>query len=443
MRDLGRLLSLSVTDRAAALAREFPGCGVAVGDGADATASPWEGGRAAALERLAAIDPEAYARTRNHVAGSVTRLSPWLRHGVLSLAEVRDAALARAQRPEDAATLISELGWRDYWQQVYATVGDRIREPFETPAQVSRMPPLEQVPPDVLAAQTGLRCIDDFVQKLHRTGWLHNHERMWLASWLVHVRGVRWQAGADWFLSHLLDGDPASNHLSWQWVAGTFSAKPYLFNRENLERFTSGVHCLPCGLRDCCPLDVSYEALAARCFAADGPTERPPLRIRPQPAATAGQTAAIHRPLVWLTLDSAAATSPAVLAYPEAPRLFVIDPEWMAAERPSLNRLLFLFACLADVPRVEVLLGDPREILPARAASHGCDGLVLTETPCPQIRRAATAIQAGEAGTERPLPVTFLSWPRFCDRSGVSDLGRFSRYWQKVQTSAMKPTQAS
>jgi deoxyribodipyrimidine photo-lyase len=146
---------------------------------------------------------------------------------------------------------------------------------------------------------------------------------------------------------------------------------------------------------------------------------------------------------VWLTLNSAAATSPAVLAYPEAPRLFVIDPEWMAAERPSLNRLLFLFACLADVPRVEVLLGDPREILPARAASHGCDGLVLTETPCPQIRRAATAIQAGEAGTERPLPVTFLSWPRFCDRSGVSDLGRFSRYWQKVQTSAMKPTQAS
>jgi hypothetical protein len=52
---------------------------------------------------------------------------------------------------------------------------------------------------------------------------------------------------------------------------------------------------------------------------------------------------------VWLAIDSAAATSPAVLTYPEAPRLFVIDPEWMAAERPSLNRLVFLFACLADL----------------------------------------------------------------------------------------------
>jgi deoxyribodipyrimidine photo-lyase len=442
--NLSDILGLAASERAAALARTFPTCvstsGFPVAGGGDASASHWEGGRAAAIGRLAAIDPAAYARTRNHVEGVVTRLSPWLRHGVLSLAEVRDAALARVQRPDDAAKLIAELGWRDYWQQVYAAVGSRIRQPIEPPSHTSRVPTLEHVPPDVLAAQTGMQCIDAFVQKLHSTGWLHNHERMWLASWLVHVRGVRWQAGADWFLSHLLDGDPASNHLSWQWVAGTFSAKPYLFNRENLETFTSGVHCEPCGLRGSCPVEGSYEALTARWFAADGPTPREPLRIRPQPTATRGRAAAIHRPLVWLTLDSAAATSPAVMAYPESPRLFVIDPDWLAEERPSLNRLLFLFACLADIQGVEVLLGDPREILPARAGAHGCDGLVLTETPCPRIRRVAAALEAGETGSMAPLPVTFLPWPRFCDRSSVKDLGRFSRYWQQVGTSAMQPT---
>jgi deoxyribodipyrimidine photo-lyase len=445
MLDLTGILGLPRSHRAAALARDVPDCGVTVGTGTDASATLWAaGGRAAALERLAAIDPAAYARTRNHVDGAVTQLSPWLRHGVLSLAEVRDAALARVERPEDAAKLISELGWRDYWQQVYAAVGSRIREPLEPPARAPRAPRLEHVPRDVLAAQTGLACIDAFVQKLHRTGWLHNHERMWLASWLVHVRGVRWQAGADWFLSHLLDGDPASNHLSWQWVAGTFSAKPYLFNRENLETFTNGLHCLPCGLRGNCPLDDSYEALAARCFAADEPPPREPLRIRPQPTAVgAGRAAALSRPLVWLTLDSAAATSPAVLAYPQAPRLFVIDPEWIADERPALNRLLFLVDCLADVPGIEVLLGDPLEILPARARAHGCDGLVLAETPCPRIRRAAIAVQATDTGTAPPLPVTFLPWPRFCDRSGVRDLGRFSRYWQQAGPSAMKPTPAA
>jgi deoxyribodipyrimidine photo-lyase len=444
MIELTHILGLTHAERAAALASEFPGDGSVPGIDADAAATLWaEGGRAAALARLATIDPLAYARTRNHVGGDVTRLSPWLRHGVLSLAEVRDAALARVRRPEDAAKLISELGWRDYWQQVYAAVGNRIRQPLETPAQPSRMPPVARVPQDVLAAQTGLQCVDAFVRKLHGTGWLHNHERMWLASWLVHVRGVQWQAGADWFLSHLLDGDPASNHLSWQWVAGTFSAKPYLFNRENLETFTSGVHCQPCGLRANCPLDSSYEALGARCFATDAPTPREPLRIRPQPSSAPGKAAAIHTPLVWLTLDSAGVTTPAVLAYPQSPRLFVIDPAWLAEERPSLNRLVFLFACLADVPGVEVLLGDPVAILPARARAHGCDGLALAETPCPRIRRAAAAIQEKETGTPSPLPMMFLPWPSFCDRSSVKDFGRFSRYWRQVESSAMKPTAAA
>jgi deoxyribodipyrimidine photo-lyase len=50
----------------------------------------------------------------------------------------------------------------------------------------------------------------------------------------VHVRHVHWRAGADWLVAHLLDGDLASNHLSWQWVAGTFSSKPYLFDAANV-----------------------------------------------------------------------------------------------------------------------------------------------------------------------------------------------------------------
>ena len=452
MLDLSQLLCLPRAELAAALVEQFPETDTS-SDRRGAIAagtSLWaRGGRLAALEQLASIDPEAYGRTRNHVSGAVTRLSPWLRHGVLSLADVRDAALSRARRPEDAAKLISELGWRDYWQQVYAAVGDRIREPIEVPAQSPRSDALlEQVPPDVLAAQTGMHCIDAFVEKLYHTGWLHNHERMWLASWLVHVRGVRWQAGADWFLSHLIDGDPASNHLSWQWVAGTFSAKPYLFNRENLETFTDGVHCQPCGLRGFCSVEGSYDELADRLFAAHPSIARESLRIRPRLEAAVAhdateQPAAIRNPLVWLTLDSVAATSPAVAAHQEAPRVFLIDPEWLAAERPSLNRLLFLFECLAEIPRVEVLLGDPRRSIHARARAHGCDGLVLADTPCPRIRRAAAAIQsvpAGAAADGASLPVVMVPWPRYCDRSRVSDLGRFSRYWQKVGQTAMQPT---
>ena len=388
------------------------------------------GGLAAARERLDVINPADYARTRNHVAGAVTGLSPWIRHGVLGLAEVRDAALAHVTSPAQAEKLISELGWRDYWRQVQAALGDRIFADIEPPAALRRVPSrIDAVPADVLAANTGMACIDAFVRRLHDTGWLHNHERMWLASWLVHVRGVRWQAGAEWFLEHLLDGDPASNHLSWQWIAGTFAAKPYLFNRENLETFTSGVHCRGCPLLGGCDVEGSTDDLAARLFAAE-PTPREPLRIRPAPPWRPHASASPARPLVWLTLDSLSPRSPAVVAHPESPRLHVIDVEWLRRERPALKRLVFLFECLADVPQVEVMVGDPRQLLPARAAALGCDGIAIADTPCPLARATAESIAA-------TLPVEVRPWPTFCDHSRVKDLGRFSRYWQQVKHSAL------
>jgi len=438
--DLSHLLALDRPRLVAALADRFPAAlGPAPDAAREAAVSLWaRGGRQAALERLATIDPEAYARTRNHVEGAVTRLSPWLRHGVLSTAEVRDRALAQVRRPDDAAKLIAELGWRDYWRQVHAALGERIRDPVESPAQPARTPSqFDSVPDDVLAARTGMPCIDDFVRRLHATGWLHNHERMWLASWLVHVRGVRWQAGADWFLTHLLDGDPASNHLSWQWVAGTFAAKPYLFNRENLETYTSGRHCVPCPLRGGCDVEGSYDELSARLFATPGPVPRPPLRISPPPAWPGRPLPALRRPLVWLTLDATGPTSPAAAAHPDAPRLFVIDPAWLAEERPAVARLLFLCECLADAPATEIVVGDPREVVPRRARALGCDGVVLADTPCPRTRRAADAI----AAAAEPLPVAVLRWPPLCDHAAARDLGRFSRFWTEAGPSALRPTQ--
>ena len=391
------------------------------------------GGRRAAFERLAGIDPVAYARSRNHVAGAVTGLSPWIRHGVLGLAEVRDVALSRVAAAAQAEKLISELGWRDYWRQVHAALGDRIHADVEPPAQAARAAArLDVVPDDVRTAATGMACIDAFVHRLQTTGWLHNHERMWLASWLVHVRGVRWQAGADWFLEHLLDGDPASNHLSWQWVAGTFAAKPYLFNRENLDTFTSGMHCRACPVLGRCDVEGSYDDLAARLFVSES-AARPALRIRPAAAWRPASQPSPTRPLVWLTLDAVSPRSPAAAAYPDSPRVHVIDPAWLRRERPTLKRLVFLFECLADVPGVEVIIGDPRIVISERVELHGCDGVSLAETPCPLVRAAVAEIATR-------LSVEVRAWPTFCDHSRVADLGRFSRFWQQVKPSALEPT---
>lgn len=234
-----------------------------------AEVAPTRGGRAAAEALLAQVAPQRYAASRNDLNGAVTRLSPYLRHGVLSLAEVRDAALLAVAQPNEAAKLINEFGWRDYFQRVYAQIGAGIwqdREPTTTGEPADVYAP--DLPADIREGQTGLACMDGFRDELVRTGYLHNHARMWLAAYIVHWRRIAWQAGARWFLQHLLDGDPASNNLSWQWVAGTFSSKPYFFNRTNLERYTESRYCATCPLRERCPFDASYEALSVELFPA-------------------------------------------------------------------------------------------------------------------------------------------------------------------------------
>ncbi|MGL5058649.1 MAG: FAD-binding domain-containing protein [Microcoleus sp.] len=233
----------------------------------DSHVPPTAGGRKAAEAALQQVDPAKYASSRNFLNGAVTRLSPYLRYGVLSLAEVRDFVVAKVRHQEDAFKLINELGWRDYWQRLYAELGSGIwqdRESYKTGYTAKDYS--ETLPEDVVNGTTGLVCIDSFSRDLQETGYLHNHQRMWTAAYLVHWRRVRWQVGARWFLQHLLDGDPASNNLSWQWVASTFSHKPYFFNRENLERYSKGIYCGDCPLYGKCDFEGSYEQLEERLF---------------------------------------------------------------------------------------------------------------------------------------------------------------------------------
>jgi deoxyribodipyrimidine photo-lyase len=239
--------------------------------------SPIRGGRRAAEQRLAAVQPARYARSRNFLDGAVTRLSPYIRHGVLSLAEVREAVFRKLHAEggrEAGEKLINELGWRDFWQRVWRQLGEAIWESQE-PLKTGHSPAsyAAELPADIAAAGTGLACMDAFSRELVETGWLHNHARMWMAAYVVHWRRVRWQAGARWFLQHLVDGDPASNNLSWQWVASSFSHKPYVFNRSNLERYTGGRLCDGCdaAASGSCPFDASYETLQERLFAPAAP----------------------------------------------------------------------------------------------------------------------------------------------------------------------------
>ncbi|MDX1616196.1 MAG: FAD-binding domain-containing protein, partial [Candidatus Promineifilaceae bacterium] len=393
------------------------------------------GGRRAALETLTAFDPHPYAKSRNYLDGAVSRLSPYLRHGVLNPAEVRDAVLAKVDDPKQITKFINELGWRDYYQRVYQVIGQGIwadREHYKTGFAAEQYG--QTLPEEIPEAATGLACIDAFSRQLHRSGYLHNHARMYLAAYIVHWRRVRWQAGARWFLTHLLDGDPASNNLSWQWVASTFSHKPYFFNRENLEKYTRGAYCNDCPLYGHCPFEGSYPTLEKRLFPdkpnVAGGQSAPAPQSESQPVAP---TPPDEQPVVWVHGDALSPVNSALRAYPDAPAVFVWDDPLLEAWRISLKRLVFLYECLLELP-VTIRRGLMTAELTRFADRHGTRTIVTSPSPSPRF--AAIGRKLAEEG------YTVIVYP---DTPLVSepprlDLKRFSRYWRKVQDRAMQPS---
>jgi deoxyribodipyrimidine photo-lyase len=383
--------------------------------------------RAAALERIAAVRPAEYARSRNALEGAVTRLSPYITHGIVSLPEVLAGVLgqgAARHRLGVQHKFVFELGWREYFQHVWEHRGDAIlRSLHAGPLPEAAYAPT--LPADIRRARTGVPVVDEAVRTLYATGWLHNHARMWLASYVVHLRKVHWRAGADWMFGHLLDGDLASNHLSWQWVAGTGSTKPYLFNADNVARYAPAAWHSPGSV-----IDTSYEALdriahgasplPARGRPADGeagaePALEPACRAWPPAAATAPQPGPVAGRDVWLVHPWALGEPPADLpadcvrvgwwpaeflaAWPwsEARRCFVatrmaeLAPLQWHGQREALGR------ALAGARSVQTLAnGHLRGALPAGVRLRASPSLFPpVDRPCPSFSAWWTRVTRG------------------------------------------------
>lgn len=178
----------------------------------------------AVLERVDQVDCIAYARDRNHLSGSVSYLSPYLTRGLISLPFVAQA-VCRRYTPQQAVKFLQELAWREYFQKVWWAKGSAI---FDDMKRKQTTAEREGVPQALVEAHTSIAVIDSGTQELVRTGYMHNHLRMWTAALACHHARCHWGAPSRWMYYHLLDGDLASNSLSWQWVAGCFSSKPYV-----------------------------------------------------------------------------------------------------------------------------------------------------------------------------------------------------------------------
>ena len=274
----------------------------------------WNPQRDAALSQLARFTPNMgrrYANRRNHdegkAGGNVSRLSPWLHAGVVSEAEVLQAALGQ-HSPEAAEKFIAEVFWRIYFKgyleqrpsiwRTFCDQRDAALSCFESDPVTHGL--FEQA----TSGQTGIEAFDHWARELGETGYLHNHARMWFASIWIFTLKLDWTLGADFFLRHLIDGDAASNTLSWRWIAGLHTkGKTYLARPDNIAQYTQSHPDGP---------------LLARGLAQDAPPLTEPEEHAHRPLALPPGANTIPQTYALLLHDEAASHVPFDLPHPPA-----------------------------------------------------------------------------------------------------------------------------
>ena len=208
--------------------------------------------REAGLKRLKEFAPfagETYSNERNFdfsftKKNSVSALSPWIKHRLITEEEVLIEIL-KYQSPHSAMKFIQEVFWRGYfkgWLEQHPTVWSHHNEKLIK--EYTKLENNKFVRENYMSAingETGIECFDFWCEQLKSTGYLHNHVRMWFASIWVFTLKLPMELGADFFMLHLIDADAASNTLSWRWVSGLHTkGKAYAARASNIEKFTNG-----------------------------------------------------------------------------------------------------------------------------------------------------------------------------------------------------------
>ena len=185
-----------------------------------------------------------YSKLRNfdfgpHNRSNISCLSPYITHGINNELEVIDKSLKKFSFVKNEK-FIQEVLWRTYWKgwlelrpnvwSDYLIELNKLRNEFKD----------NQNYIDAIEGKTNLECFNQWVNELKENNYLHNHARMWFASIWTFTLELPWQLGAELFMQHLYDGDPASNTLGWRWVAGIQTqGKHYLASEWNIQKFTN------------------------------------------------------------------------------------------------------------------------------------------------------------------------------------------------------------
>lgn len=214
--------------------------GAAMRRGAEVVAGHARVGEEAARDRLWSFLEErvdAYKAMRDFPATEATsRLSENLTYGEISPRVIWHAGLRRQDEgAQGAGHFLQEVVWREFaWHLFYHFPQLDSRNWREAWNDF----PWRHDNGDATAwkrARTGEPLVDAAMREMFVTGTMHNRARMIVASYLTKHLLTDWRVGLRWFEDCLIDWDPASNAMGWQWVAGCGpDAAPYfrVFNPE-------------------------------------------------------------------------------------------------------------------------------------------------------------------------------------------------------------------
>lgn len=179
-----------------------------------------------------------YDDARNYPAvKGPSYMGPHLRFGTVSVrALAREAHERAAKGSPGAATWLSELIWRDFYNQVLhhhpRVVGHAFKPEYDA-IKWDHGKAADALFAAWCEGRTGYPLVDAAMHQLNQTGYMHNRLRMVTASFLTKDLGIDWRRGEAYFALHLNDFDLASNNGGWQWAASTgCDAQPYfrIFN---------------------------------------------------------------------------------------------------------------------------------------------------------------------------------------------------------------------
>ncbi|MBA1338292.1 MAG: Deoxyribodipyrimidine photolyase [Pelagibacterales bacterium] len=179
-----------------------------------------------------------YSSKRNYDFGPIGRknvscLSPYISHRLINEYEISKKVLSKHPY-QKVEKYIQEIYWRVYWKG-WLELRPKVWDDFTEDLNI-----IEESENYFLAinGQTKIECFNDWVKEIKEYNYLHNHARMWFASIWIFTLGLPWQKGAEFFMKYLLDGDAASNTLSWRWVGGLQTkGKHYLAQSWNIGKF--------------------------------------------------------------------------------------------------------------------------------------------------------------------------------------------------------------